>query len=57
MRGRHHFDRAAGVIETAVGATLDLTFELLDHVFRTQVRQADMDAAIGRGAASQVIFR
>ncbi len=51
VRGRHHFDQAAGEIEAAIAAAIDHAFELLRHLRRTEMAHLDIDAAILRRAA------
>ena len=55
MRGGEHLDIAAREIETAIGAAFHHALELFGDLFRSQMRHADMDAAIG-GAAPGAHF-
>ena len=51
MRRRHHFDQAAGQIETAVAAAIDHALELLRHFGRSEMTHLDIDAAVARSAS------
>ena len=51
MRGRHHFDEAAGEIETAIAAAVDHALELLRHIGRAEMTHLDIDAPVRSGAA------
>src|SRR3954469_22632449 len=50
VRRGHHFDKAAGEIEAAICATLYHALEVPAVVVGTQMRHADVDAAIGSSA-------
>ena len=51
MRRRHHFDQAAGQIETAVAAAIHHALEFLRHFGRAEMTHLDIDAAVARGAS------
>ncbi len=51
VRGRHDLDEPAGEVEAAIRAALDHALELASHVVDAEVRHADVDAAVRRGAA------
>ncbi len=50
MRRRHHFDQAAGEIETAIAAAIHHALELFRHFGRPKMAHLDIDAAVARSA-------